>query len=286
MILSITCVAAALSLFYALSLPDKYRATVVLAPIEATGGSLLQKSSGQFAGLASFAGLQSTTRPIDKTVIGIEILTSWGFIENFIEKNNMAPEIVAVEGWDKSTNRLTYNLEIYDNDREHWKNKSSIKEGDPPSSWELYKAFNSILTIEKDNVTGFYKVSIEHYSPVLAANWVEQLIQELNSYLREIDANEVIKKVSYLKEQASKTEIAGMQSVFFTLIEEQTKRLMLTETMEEYVFQTVVKARVPEERYKPKRSLICLSGTLIGFLFSVCIVFICSLLFGKFNSQQ
>jgi LPS O-antigen subunit length determinant protein (WzzB/FepE family) len=55
-----------------------------------------------------------------------------------------------------------------------------------------------------------------------------------------------------------------MQSVFYDLIEDQTKTLMLAKGSTEYVFKTVSESRVAEEKSKPKRALICILGAILG----------------------
>jgi LPS O-antigen subunit length determinant protein (WzzB/FepE family) len=43
---------------------------------------------------------------------------------------------------------------------------------------------------------------------------------------------------------------------------------------DEYVFKTIDPAIVPEQKFKPKRALICVLGVLLGGMLSVMIVLI------------
>ena len=83
------------------------------------------------------------------------------------------------------------------------------------------------------------------------------------------DQNDAIRNITYLKSQLEKTPVADMQKVFYQLIEDQTKTLMLAEVNQEYVFKTLDPAVVAEEKLKPKRALIVVLGTLLGTLFGV-----------------
>ena len=65
-----------------------------------------------------------------------------------------------------------------------------------------------------------------------------------------------------------------MQTIFYQLIEEQTKTMMLTEVTEEYVLKTIDPPNVPDEKDGPKRALICVLGTMFGGVLSVLIVLI------------
>jgi LPS O-antigen subunit length determinant protein (WzzB/FepE family) len=93
---------------------------------------------------------------------------------------------------------------------------------------------------------------------------VDALLNKINSKLKARDAEEAQKNVTFLKKQIEETPLASMQSVFYDLIEEQTKTLMLAKGSTEYVFRTVSESRVPEQRSKPKRALTCIVGTFLG----------------------
>jgi LPS O-antigen subunit length determinant protein (WzzB/FepE family) len=65
-----------------------------------------------------------------------------------------------------------------------------------------------------------------------------------------------------------------MQQVFYQLIENETRTVMLANAQQEYVFKTVDPAVVPQEKSEPKRALICIVATLIGGMLGVLIVFV------------
>ena len=47
---------------------------------------------------------------------------------------------------------------------------------------------------------------------------------------------------------------------------------MFANVRDEYVFKTIDPALVPEQKFKPKRALICILGFLFGGILSVLIV--------------
>ena len=65
-----------------------------------------------------------------------------------------------------------------------------------------------------------------------------------------------------------------METVFYQLIEEQTKNMMLTMVKKEYVFKTIDPAQVPDTKARPKRALIVVLGTMLGGVLSLFIVLI------------
>ena len=62
--------------------------------------------------------------------------------------------------------------------------------------------------------------------------------------------------------------------MFFELIQSQTETIMLAKVREEYLFKVIDPAIVPEQKYGPKRALICVLGTLLGGMLAVLLVLI------------
>ena len=143
-----------------------------------------------------------------------------------------------------------------------------------PTDWELVKKFLDIASISKDAKSGLVTVAVEYYSPESAKQWVDWLVADLNEAMKLRDQTDATRNISYLKAQLEKTPVADMQKVFYQLIEDQTKTLMLTEVNQEYVFKTLDPAVVAEEKAKPKRALIAVLGTLLGGMLGVMIVLV------------
>ncbi len=80
--------------------------------------------------------------------------------------------------------------------------------------------------------------------------------------------------ITYLKKQIENTQLAEMQSMLYSLIEEQMKIILLANVRDEYVFKIIDPAVIPEEKAKPKRFLIVLSAFIFGLFVSMFIVFV------------
>jgi len=65
-----------------------------------------------------------------------------------------------------------------------------------------------------------------------------------------------------------------MQTIFYQLIEEQTKTIMLANVRKDYVLEVIDPAVAPEKEAKPKRAMICVLVTLLGGMLSVIFVLI------------
>ena len=269
LIVAITAVFALVSVGYALSLANQYKASAVVSPAQ-SGGSSLGAMAGQLGGLASLAGINIGSGESNETQEAMEIMQSWGFMEAFIQTHDLQVPIYAAIGWDKGSNSLKLNSDLYDATLKHWlieDNESG--ENRAPSSWELYEKFRDRVAVSQDKTSGLINISVEYYSPQIAKQWVDLFIITINDYMRARKLEQVNRNIEYLTAQIDKTAIADMREVFYQLVEEQTKSKMLAEASPEYAFVTVSRAMVPEQKSQPKRALVCILGALLGGMLSV-----------------
>lgn len=274
-IIAITFIFALASVIYAIKQPNIYQATTLLAPASSEGGAGgLSALAGRFGGLASMAGINLGGGGTDKTGLALEILKSRSFLESFIEKHNLVVPLMAVKGWDINSDTLIYNEDIYDTTAKKWLREVTPSKDAEPSSWKSFKKFSQLLSVSTNKQSGIITLSIEYYSPELAKQWLVLLVKDLNSFMREKAQKEAQNSINFLTKKLQQTQLADMQTVFYQLIEEQTKTMMLTEVSEEYVLKTIDPANAPDEKAKPKRALICVLGTMLGGMLSVLVVLI------------
>jgi len=266
LIVGISSVFAIASIYIALQIPNQYKAFLTLAPAQESNASISGALESQLGGLASFTGINLGRNEANASLIAIEIMQSWGFIEEFIQQNDLAVGLIAVTGWDSATNELLIDDSAYIVEEDKW-----VVE---PTSWALYKSFTNRLEVIQDIKTGIVKVSINYYSPSIAKQWVELLVTSINDHMRFRKLTQANINIEYLKAQIGKTSITEMQEVFYKVIEEQTTAKMLAEASPEYAFLTISKAMVPHERSEPTRSLIVILSSLLGGILSVLLVLI------------
>jgi len=272
-IIAITAMFAVASVIYALSVPNQYKATALLAPAQSNDGGL-SGALGQLGGLASLAGVSLGGGESGEAQIAQEIMKSWSYIEGFIADNNIAVEVYAAEAWNKGSNTLQINNDAYGVETTEWLVEDESGAIGAPSSWQLFQAFSGMLSVSEDKKSGLVSVSIEYYSPQIAKQWVDMYVESINRFMQQRQIDKVTRNINYLQEQIEKTAIAEMQEVFYTIIEEQTKNKMLAEASPDYVFVAVGPSMVPELKSQPKRALICILGTLLGGMLSVLLVLI------------
>lgn len=257
------------SIFVALSLPDKYLASVLLAPTSSQGSSELSSIAGRYSGLASLAGVNLGDTANNKTDHGLETLKSRKFLMSFINRNNLLPALIAATDWNASQGSFNYDESKYDSKRGTWVRKERPPRKVQPTLLEGYEAFREIISISRSSENGFVTVELEHYSPTQTTFWLEKLVADLNQHIREKDIEAANNAIQYLQEQLSQTSLAELRDVFYSLIEEQTKIVMLAHMSDEYLFEIIDPPVVPEEPSRPNRVLIVILGVIAGLMFGV-----------------
>ncbi|ALO36657.1 lipopolysaccharide biosynthesis protein [Colwellia sp. MT41] len=273
-IIIISMIFAVASVFFALSKPDIYKASAILAPASSEGGAGGLGALAGMAGLASMAGINLGGGGGDKTALALEILKSRSFIEGFISKHELLVPLMAAKNWDRASDTLILDDELYDKTTNKWIREVKAPKTPEPSTWEAYREFSDLVTVAQDKTTSMVNIDIEFYSPAMAKQWLTWLIHDINEFMREQDQIEAKASIDYLTNQLINIKVASMEVVFYQLIEEQTKNMMLTMVKKEYVLKTIDPAQVPDTKAKPKRALIVVLGTMLGGILSVLIVLI------------
>lgn len=202
-----------------------------------------------------------------------QVLQSRAFLTDFIHRHNLSVPLMATEGWDMERQEWVINIDVYNPQTGQWQQNQDSKSR-KPTDWDLFEAFKSKLSVSDNKETGMVTVSIKSQSPTVAKDWAEKLAHDINEHMREQDVQEAESRIAYLEEKLSETNIAGMQQVFYQLIESETRTVMLANAQHEYIFKTVDPAVVPQEKSEPKRALIVVIATMLGGMLGILTVFV------------
>lgn len=271
LIIVMTTVFTLISIQYAKSIPDEYKSSALLVPVSASDSSLTK-----FAGLASLGGI-SLGQPgnNNNAVHAIELMASWDFLENFVRENNLEVEVFAATGWDKKQNKLIIDPTVYDEISKKWIMLQPLDgRVHGPTGWDLFQKLVGRISVSQDAVSGLVQLEIEHFSPHIAQRWAELLIDDINKYFQLRDKKEAQSSIDYLIKQIELTNVVEMRAIFYQLVEEKTKTLMLAEIGKEYVFKVLSPPRVAEVKSKPARASIVVLGSVAGLLLSLIIALV------------
>jgi len=263
---AITFIFALISIVYALSITPEYRSVATL--VKASNSSVsMNNSMSALGGIAGSFGIDLGQSAVDESQIAFEIAESWGFIEEFINKNELAPALFAVKSWDSTSGLLIYNDDIFNTKTNKWVSTE-------PSSFQKFELFSEKLNMLYEPLKGIYTISIDSYSPKLAKDMTDLFVLSINDHMRTRKLNQVNLYIDFLEQQIEQTSITGMKEVFYKIVEEQIKTKMLAKANPEYVFAIASRPMVPEQRFKPRRSMIVIIGTVLGGFISVLFIII------------
>jgi len=240
-----------ISIAIAIMTTPTFLAESLVAPAEKKGANRLNALVGQFGGLASLAGINLGGRSSSGEALAL--LKSRDFTNKFISDLNLLPVLFSGQ-WNKKESK--------------WND-----EANPPTLWKAYRYFDkSIRSVSIDSKTGFITVGIEWKDPVVAAEWVNLLVERLNTRLRMKAITEAKKSIKYLESELQKTSVIDVKQSIYRLIEAQTKNKMLASTRKDFAFKVLDPAVAPEIKVRPKRTVMVIAGSVLGVVFSVVIV--------------
>lgn len=268
-IIFLTSIFAALSVLYALSLPNIYQSSSLLAPTDQQE-SLSSKLSS-YKNLAGLAGVNLQGSGTTKTQEAIERIKSFKFFsEQFLPMINLE-NLMALEKWIPEQNILIYNDELFDIANKKWIREVKYPLQTTPSDQEAFLEYSNILNIALNDRTGFVTISIDHMSPIIAKQWLDIIIDNINNNMRELDKEKAKKSINFLNESSGATSVQSIKAAIAALLEEQMQTLMLASSDEDYIFKIIDSPIIPEIKSSPSRAIICIIGTIIGGFLSLII---------------
>tara|TARA_Y100000385_G_scaffold290543_1_gene364164 strand:+ start:560 stop:1504 length:945 start_codon:yes stop_codon:yes gene_type:complete len=272
-IVSLTAFISTSGVIFSLLLPNMYESQAILVPVNSSSSI-----SGNLGGYSTLAGLAGISLPSGgdegNSLKAIQKINSLSFFENNVLPNIFLPDLMAIKSWNSKINTVVFDKNIYDNNSSTWIRDYSYPQQQMPSAQESFEEFKSKVTLNVDNKSGFITLSIKHQSPFLAKQWVELIVNEINSFYRQKDKLESEKAVSYLNRQISMTSLSEIKQVLAQLLQQETKKLTLIEANQYYVFDYIDPPAIMEQKSGPKRALICILFAFLGAMFSISLVLI------------
>jgi len=255
-------------------LPETYKSEAVLLPTESESGGL-----GALAGLAGSLPFPISLPSGGKSDKILSFLQSRNLKQRLIEKYELLPRYYAKK-WDEE--------------------KKAWKSDDPKSRPTVVKALqNNLLSkaysIRQDKKSNLITVSWEDAEPAFTARMLNRVIAELNYYLdnefefdakreREFVETQLTKatnELEYWEKQVPNQKLTlgtiqrerlAAQTVY-TELRKQLELAKINEAKELVRFKVLDPPFVPEKKFKPKRSWICVLTLMASLFASVLLVF-------------
>jgi uncharacterized protein involved in exopolysaccharide biosynthesis len=235
LILAIALLCAVLAGIVAFNITPIFRAEIVVLPVRNGGMGGAGSLSGQIGGLASIASLAGVNLDSGGSAEreAKAILESHRMDEEFIKQNNLVGVL--------------------------------LPNAKTPTLWLAVKTFREgVLTIKEDKRTGLTTIDVDWKDAAVAAQWANSFVALANERNRARAIDEANRNIKFLNEQIDKTRVVEVQRSMYTLIENETKTLMLANARDEYAFTVVDPAVPPERKLSPHRSIYILFGGFAG----------------------
>ena len=233
---------------------DYYRAEVMVAPV--VPDSLEQHGGleNELGGIASIVGVELPGEG-GKKAQAYATLTSRGFAAEFITSQNLMPILFAGK-WDANTH--------------NW--RKGVK---PPTLEGGVKMFTStVRRVAQDKKTSMVIITVDWYSPELAAAWANGLVEMANDRLRTLAINDANRSIDYLNKELAKTNVVEVQHAIYRVIEDQVNKAMLANVQHEYAFKVIDPAVVPILKAGPHRSILTVAGAAVGFFVALLVLYV------------
>lgn len=229
---------------YALLAAPVYRATTILVPAQSgrnAASGTLAAFAGSLGGLADLAGLSGGIDP--STNEAVAVLKSRSFTEDFIELYDLTHVLLG----------------------------PSKRRSGRPVSRAARLLDKKVRTVTMDGKTGLVMVHMDWSDPVAAANWANDMIEHLNLELRRRALSDADSALAYLRKEFDVTPDVATREALSRLMEAQARSRMYANVTEEFAFKVVDRALPPDpdERLKPRRSMIVMMGIFLGLILGV-----------------
>lgn len=287
LISAITLGFAIFSIFYALSIPNQFQSKALLK-ISNTSDTEFN-SAGGLGGLASLAGISigSSGDKVNKNQLAVETVKSRAFLNNLIlEDNSLLKNILAAESYNFEMDQIIYDASSFNSLTNEWIDEDGFP-ASAPSYLSAYKNYSKLVSIAHNKRTGFLEISVEHFSPKFARNFLDLIIDTLNRKMRDKDFFASKESLDYLIETSRNNQKIELSYAINALIEKEMQKQMLTNVSSEYFVDIIDPPFIPIEKSKPSRARLCISITLLGLFFALLISIFVEIFFtGKKNVKQ
>ena len=217
LVVLISLIFFAYSVYYIKSLPDSYSAYGTYVPSADSVQAI--SSTGTISDIAKMAGLNIPIAENSKIDLALDIMRSRKFLRDIIFQKEILPHL----GWDWSAEDIE---KMSEEEKEDLLQSATA-------------ALNGTFQIIKPRARSIVTIIVHHENPLFAKQLVEWLIEGVNKTMADDAVVEAQKSIEYLKIQANSTSISDLKKLFYSMIGNHVTTIMLAEVNKEYVFKTL-----------------------------------------------
>ncbi|GAB6162660.1 Wzz/FepE/Etk N-terminal domain-containing protein [Desulfothermus naphthae] len=260
---------AVLSLF----MTNIYKSEATILPV---GNN--EQISGALAGLGGLAQMAGISLPSGGSSSEIIALLNSDILKEKVILNYKILPLLLYEQWDSEKNTWKKPNPII-----KWfkgvirslqpSNRESIKESDVPTLEDGIREFEDIFNVQEDKKLGTISISIEYPDPEICAKVVKYILDTLREHMSEEAIRIAQKNKRLLKQELLKTSDPTIQQKLYTLIAKQVETITMAKVNENFAFKIIDPPRVPDKKYKPRRTLIVVVSFITTLFLSIFLAF-------------
>ncbi len=271
LILSLTFVFAIFSIFYALSIINKYSSEAKLIATSDLESSVTNSSSLNLRGVASIVTGQDFSDANPRSKLAKELLTSREFIYQFVIRREILVPLMAGKVWNIKKNEIEINKSIYDEKSGMWLREPTFLLASNPSKDEVFNKFMSNFEIQRTK-DGIFLASLTSLSPFTSKEWLNWLIEDVNNEIRKKEVILSEGRIEFLMNELKSERVSSTKDAISAVLRKEYTQLMLANTQKDFVYTIIDPPNLASYRDGVARSVICILITSLGFFFSLLVV--------------
>jgi uncharacterized protein involved in exopolysaccharide biosynthesis len=252
MIFGVVFIAGVVAVISSLLMTNIYRSECTIVPIEQEKTSLSSSLSalGDLGAMvASQTGIGGAGS-LEKFEI---VLKSRELTNGLVEKHKLMP-VIFEDSWDEKTKT--------------WKTE------EPPTLQDAYTSMQNMLEIKPDKKANVLKLGFLSPDPVLAQKLLGYYVNGMSEFLRQQSLENVVTQSKARQDQLVTTADPLLRTKLAEIIAQYVEKETLAKVQRYYGFNIIDPPFIPEKKFKPKRSLICILSVIVAFFLAVFLSFI------------
>ena len=274
LILRITLGLTFLVAIYSLSITNIYRSHAVILPVG-------EKQGGISSYLSRFGGVAGISVPTGGSGIEIMALLKSEILKaEVIKQYNLLP-VLLYNQWDKEKKTwkkpgllATLMAKAKKSIMAFFQRSSADEEKDSiPTISDGIRAMEGILTVSEDRKLGTINLYVEYPDPEIAAEIIDYIIKTLRDHMSKEAIRIAQENKKILERELTRTSDPTIQQKLYALLASQVETSVMAKVNENFSFKVIDPPRVPDRKYKPKRSLMVAVAFVTGLFLSIFLAF-------------
>lgn len=272
----LTLVSVLITALITLFLKNEYRAEAALVAPRASlqlGGQNFSSGTGGNSISSILPSFISSGNYDPQIEYAIQIAESYGFLSKFIVENDLLPELLAFKNYNPSSGEITLKKNA---DQLRIKNLFKDREVDYESNevQDAVKVLRKKFSIYADIESTIVIAQFSYYSPYLARDLLEQLLNDISKTIAAKDVVNAERNVDYIAQKINSYPQSIITKTLGSLLESNLTKMVLAQSDDEYAFSTIDAPILPLKKYWPSRTFIILSTFLFMVLIIIVSIFI------------